>query len=110
MSEIETKNIKTPIDKHDVVLKAWITGRDKRTLRNIFLGGMKIGNSGQAESKAEPSKLIEEAEDRAMELIVVSVNGKKEKVIDAILAMKAQDYDFVIAEINKVHREEDFLA
>ncbi len=103
----ETKTIKTPIDKHDVVLKAWITGREKRELRNVFLSKMGLG--GKGEMKENPADITDAAENKAIETIVISVNGKTEKIIDAILDMKGPDYEFVIKEINGISKETAFL-
>ena len=105
--ERETKEIITPVDKHKVVLNAWITGREKRELRNVFLSKMKVG---KAETETNPAVLTDEAENKAITMIVVSVDGVKDKIIDKILDMKGKDYDFVIKEINKVSRETDFLV
>jgi len=107
----EMKTIKTPIDKHEVVLKSWITGREKRDLRRIFLEKTNIPTTGKTEEvKINAAETIEDAENKAIEMIIVSVNGKKEKILDEILDMKAGDYDFVVSEINKVSRETAFLA
>jgi len=107
-NERETRTIKTPVDKHEIVLKTWITGREKRALRNVFLSKMRLGAKVEAESN--PAILTDEAENKAIETIVVSVNGVKDKIVDTILDMKGQDYEFVIKEINKVSKETDFLA
>jgi len=108
--ERETKEIVTPVDKHKVVIKAWITGREKRALGRPFLSGMKFSVT-EGEPKAEdinPGELMEKAENIAIETIVVSVNGQTEKIVDKILDMKEKDYEFVKSEINKVTTEVDF--
>jgi len=108
---METKEIITPIDKHKVVLKKFITGRDKRELKNVYFKGVQFEIEGTIpkSSKMDMRKLTEEAENRAIELIVISVDGKTENKVDVILDMKGKDYDFVIEEINKITKDNDFL-
>ena len=36
MENRETREIITPIDKHKVVIKTWITGGEVRELRNVL--------------------------------------------------------------------------
>lgn len=107
----ETKTITTPADKKEIVLNSWITGREKRELKRIFLEQTNAANTAEEnKKKMNVADLVEKAENRAIEMIVVSVDGKKEKIVDEILNMKAKDYDFVISEINKVSKETDFLV
>lgn len=106
----ETIAIETPVDKHKVVLKMWITGREKRDLRKPFLDGMKfsVGETTPKLEDLKPGELMERAENIAIETIVVSVDGNTEKKVDAVLDMKEKDYDFVINEINKISQERNF--
>ena len=111
--ERETITIETPVDKHKVVLKAWITGGEKRALRRPFLASMKISVTGEdkKEPKVEdinPADMQEKAENEAIKTIIVSINGKAEDVLVAVLDMREKDYDFVIAEMNKITKEVSF--
>ena len=109
---METKIVKTPVDKIEVELKTFITGREKRALKSVFLKGMKVEMDGD-KPKSVPvdmEKLTADAEDIAFTTVVVSVNGVKEKIVDAILDMNSKDSDFVIAEVNKVTKDDDFLS
>ena len=107
--ERETKIIQTP-NKHKVEMKSYITGREKRELRSIFLKEMNFGiQDGGTEIKEMKGDIIDKAEDKAIEIVVVSVDGKKENVVDAVLSMNSKDYDFIIKEINKVTKDADFL-
>ena len=108
----ETKEITTPIDKHKVVLKSFITGRDSRELKNVYFKDAEFYLDGAQpkSSKLDMAKLTQEAEDKAIEIVVVSVDGKEDNKVDAILDMRKQDSDFVISEINKVANDENFLG
>jgi len=107
----ETKEIITPIDKHKVVLKSFITGRDSRELKNVYFKDAEFYLDGAQpkSSKLDMAKLTQEAEDKAIEIVVVSVDGKEDNKVDAILDMKKRDSDFVIDEINKITNN-DFLG
>lgn len=114
--ERETIEIITPIKKHKVVIKAWITGREKRILTRRILSGMKVdmdvgSAGGEVQAKEiDMGAVMEDAENKAIEIIVVSVNGKTEGILDAVLDMRDKDYQFVKKEINKISKDKDFLA
>lgn len=106
---MDIKTIQTP-NKHKVELKAWITGREKRELRSIFLKEMNFGmQGGETEIKEIKGDIIDKAEDKAIETVVISVDGKKENIVNAVLLMNSKDYDFIIKEINKITKDTDFL-
>jgi len=107
----ETKKIITPIDKHVVTIKAWITGREKRALIKPFTSAIQVsvGKEEKAEFKSrEAGSVIEKAANLVIETIVVSVDGKTEGVLDLILDMKSKDTDFVVKELDKISAELDF--
>ena len=109
MNNRETKEIITPIDKHKVILKAFITGREKRDMKNIYFEGVEFEMEGAKtkSNKMDMQKITENAENKTIETVVISVDGKSE-VVDAVLDMNSKDTDFVLAEINKVTND-DFL-
>lgn len=109
---METKIIETPKEKHKVEIKEWITGKERRALRDVFLSKMKMKGEGKAEMDESiiSSDLIKEMEDKAIEIMIVSINGKKDKILDKILDMKEEDYSFVVGEVKKVYEETSFLG
>ncbi len=107
----EINTIKTPIDKREVVLKAWITGRERRELRKPFMDKLKVSTKGEGDPTVElagSADIIETVENKAIETIVVSIDGVKDKILETILDMKEKDYSFVIEEINKITGGKDF--
>jgi len=97
-----TITITTPVDKKIVVLKSFINGREKRALTSVFLNG-EIDFSADAKNiKGIKGSLIETAEDLSIKTIVISVDGKSDDVVNAVLNMHSQDYTFIIGEINKI--------
>lgn len=103
----ENTTIETPIDKHKVVLKLWITGGEARELRNVFLS--KIG-FGEEKEKYNSAEVANEAENKAIEMIVISIDGEIEGILDKILNMRSKDFNFVMKEINKISRDARFLG
>lgn len=96
----ETKKYTTPSGK-EVELKTYITGREKRSIQNIFLGKIEMSVSGKETQLSKINgDLVEQAENKSIEVIVVSVGGNTENVVDLVLDLRAEDYDFVIKEIN----------
>ena len=108
--ERETIKITTPVDKHEVILNAWITGKERRDIQRPFMTTMSVtvkGGEPEVEAK-DASAVLEQVENRTIELTVVSVNGKTEKVLEQVLDMKSNDFTFVLKEINKITKETDF--
>lgn len=111
MENRETITITTPIDGVVVILKAWITGREKRELRKPFIENIRFNiDENKPNVDMNSSDIMEKAENLAIENIVISINGEIEGKIEKILDLKSKDYDFVITEINKISKEERFLS
>ena len=118
---METKIVTTPVDKYKIELKSFITGREKRELKSVYLRGMKVDveSAGAKAEDVDMAKITNDAEDRALITMIVSINGEKNKIkigdheavdiLDAILSMNSKDYDFVVEEVNKISRDDDFL-
>lgn len=100
----ETKTIETPINGHKVVIREWITGRERRELRRPFTEHMKVKSDRTGKAKVDlenTGKIIEQVEDNLIKMVVESVDGKEEGVLDAILDMREKDFNFVMEEIEK---------
>lgn len=119
--ERENITIETPIDKHVVVLKSFITGREQRILTNIFVSGMKdvkVSAINQDLNVPEVNTaLIDKAEDEAWRLVIVSIDGHKDgdvidgkpySLIDAVLDMKLKDYEAVSNKVKEVTQDKHF--
>jgi len=107
--ERETKVIVTPVGKKEVVLKAYIIGREKRALTNVFLSGDLSFSVEGKNVQGLKGNLIEKAENLALETVVVSIDGKADKVLDTILDMHADDYAFIVASVNAITTDQSFL-
>jgi hypothetical protein len=96
-------DIITPINKVKVSLKEWITGRDEVEIqRPITAIKLQIGEAGHSMGEINAGEASEKSKNIAIEKVVISVNGKTEGILDAILDMHKQDYQFVISEVDKI--------
>ena len=100
----EVKTIQTPSDK-EAVLKSYLTAGERNELRRIYLNNMEIGTEKEMPAITKISgSLVEEAEKKMIEIAVVSYDGNPENILGRLLDEKPEEYDFVVAEINKVLR------
>lgn len=110
MKTRETIDVITPVSNQKVVLMKWLTGGERRDLRNSFLSKADLNIGGKQEiSKINSKEAIEEAENKAIEIMVISIDGNTEKIVDQVLGMRDTDYYFVIKEIEKITDNKSFL-
>lgn len=96
----------TPVSKTKIVIKGWLTGREKRAIQAVYLNEA----SFKGEAVEIKGDLVAKAQDEAIRTVVVSVGevkGEPEKVLNALLDLHDEDYQFVVAEINKMTRDKD---
>ena len=123
----ETLEIITPIENHKVVLNAYIIEKELKEIERIWQdysitmemeiekeGGKddKSVDKGKVTQKSKSYNLadkMESAENKALELLVVSVNGKTENILEALGNMRPKDFASVKKEIDKITKDEDFL-
>ena len=106
----EEKVLETPVSKQKVIIKAWLTGREKREINSVLFAE----TSFSTEQLKNPdiainSNLINKMQDKLLETVVISVDDKTDKVVETILDMRSQDFDFVISEIDKVTKSDEEL-
>ena len=101
---METKEIVTPCDNHKVVIKTFITGFDLRKINRIYSDNVNVSVEGKEvkTGKINPAEITDLVEDKVFELIVVSIDGKTEDILNSILEMKSIDYVFVKNAVNEV--------
>lgn len=102
--ERSTKKIETP-SGFQVEVQEYITGREAREIQNIFLSSMemKIGSDGKPDTSSPiKPEVISKAQDKTIELLVVSVNGNKENVLKQVLDLPKADFDFITQSIDDI--------
>jgi len=96
------KELLTPVEKKKVVIKEWLTGGEVEEISNVFLQDLSFDVKGRATSGKIKASLVSKSNDKAIEMAVVSVDGKKENVLSEIKNLRVEDYQFVIDEINRI--------
>lgn len=104
----ETKIIITPVSKQKVEIYTYITGREKRSMVNVFLDGKVNFNSDTQQLGGISSTTVDKAQELAWNTVVVSIDGVKENIVDRILDMRDIDYNFVVNAVNEVTKDQDF--
>ena len=90
--------ITTPKGGIIVVLKEYITGRDTRVLRGALIKAAKINQEGGV--TGIDIVAMNASDDEKIKVAIVSVDGSKDKLVDALLDMPKEDYDFVMEAID----------
>lgn len=102
--ERETNTIITPKENKEVVIKAYLTGAEKRAIATASIPS-RISYAGSSESinDIDIASMMNAAEDAILKNIIVSIDGKTDiDFVKTVLDMRSEDSDFVIAEIKKV--------
>ena len=98
----ETKVITLKSDKK-AEIKTYLTARERNELRGVFFGNFKIDAAGgKPEIKEIDGSVLGKAEEKLLELAVVSFDGSTENVLQRLLDGSTADYDEVVAEAGKV--------
>jgi len=108
----------TPEDKHKIVVKAWLTARERRSIRGVLLDGIKFSMKDDEETvkdkdgkevKKSPiadynleGSSLDKMQDVTLKTVIISVNGETKDVLDAVLDMKEGDFNFIVKEIDKI--------
>lgn len=105
-----TKKITLPTTKFEVEIYEYITGGEKRKINDLLMSSSVI-DSGTQQLKGEiPMKLINEANDLALSILVKSIDNSIESIVERIKELPSLDYDFLLKEINSITNNESFLT
>jgi len=102
MEDRETFEIVTPIKGHVVVLRSWITGRESQKIDGAMFKGVGTTQDGKRLTPKLSESMLSDQENASIEVVVVSVDGKENDIVNTVLNMRAKDYSFVVAEVAKV--------
>lgn len=98
----ETKKLTTPSGK-EFEVKTYLTARERNELRGVFLENVSLDpTTAQPKVGDLAGALLEKAEKKVIELAVISYDSNAENILDRILDGSPEDYDFVVAEANKL--------
>ncbi len=94
----EQKTITTP-KGHTVVLNAYLTGREANEVKAVMTAGIKINMDDAASGSMNvadlPASLVDDQNQKALQLLLVSIDGKTENVYELVLDLPESEYDFI---------------
>lgn len=102
MEDRETFELITPIKKHKVILRSWITGRESQKIDGAMFKGVSTTQDGKKLTPKLSESMLSDQENASIEAVVVSVDGKETGVLDTVLNMRAGDYKAVTEAVQKV--------
>jgi len=92
MQDRPTRTFQTS-EGRTLVLREYITGAENWQIRQIYIQGMKGGTDNESALQAER---------KAFELVVVSVDGATENIADAIMNLPLAEYQEVANEVTPI--------
>lgn len=110
----ETKTITLPVSKKQVVLKGYMTGRIEQEIKKVMLSGFKfegsadnLGEEMQAAANNISTDLSVQvdADNKKLELMVVSVAGATDDLLNKVLDLPSQDTQYIIDQITEIEQE-----
>ena len=107
-NERSTKEITTP-NGHKVVIYDYMTGGENRKLQAVYMEGLTaqdINGTQIAEiMRKVPVTTVFKAQEFALEMLIVSVDGVTEGAYKLALDLKEEDLSSIFAEIDKYTTE-----
>lgn len=103
----ETITLKTPLAK-EVVIKSYLTGREKRNIRKVYTQNLKQVTDESGNTRYETNNtddLVSMAEDALLQNAVVSYDGKTENIVESLLDAPAEEYNFVLEACNNLGKD-----
>lgn len=97
---MENTTIKTQTG-HEVIIKSFITARDMRVLKDMYLAVAKFDPKG-GEIFDIDAKKAGDIENKTLELVVVAVNGVTEGIVDLLLDFPSSDYNEVFEAVQAI--------
>lgn len=104
-----TKKIITPIDKYEIVLVDNITGGEYEEIqRPITDIKLMVDVLGATKGEINAGEVVRKSTETAIKIVVVSIDGEKKDILEKIMAMHKNDYLFVLEEVDKIVKGENF--
>ncbi len=103
----ETKTIATP-SGNKVEIYSYLTAREANSVKEELYRTLKLDVSSAGGSDPISTKIsgefVLEQEKKLLGIIVKSIDGVSENILETLLNMRNDDYQFIVAEVNKIHQ------
>lgn len=97
----ETKEIK--VGEHTVVIKTYCTGREANEIEQVYLAGTKVSMVGTTPTVDGFSPTVEQdANKKAIEVLVVSLDGTNDDLVNRILDLPNTEYVQIVAALGEI--------
>lgn len=101
--------ITTQKSKQKIVLKDWISlGEWEEIQKPIMSVKIKLGSQGVGGGEIDVGEAYQKSTDKAIEIVIQEIDGKKEDILARVKAMERKDGEFVLKAVDGVVRGQDF--
>lgn len=105
---MNTHKITTPIDKAEVEIKSWITGKEAEFIDELMYEAVavKADMAGKADiGNVDLKKIIADTNHRKIETFVIAIGDSKDNILDTCLALHEDDYKFILDSIDEQRKK-----
>lgn len=109
---MDRENKKIKAGEHEVVIKTYLTAREMREIKDVLITSVEleaeqVQGGDQEEIKKSVAKKVDlgvykRMEDKAIQLVIISVDGKTDKILETVLDFKSDDFDALMKEVGLV--------
>lgn len=90
---------------HKIVFYSYATFGDTREITKVFLDEVSVGVEGDQKTMGAISgSKVFESQNKAIQLLVVSVDGEKENILDKINSLRPEDGQEVLEQLDKIQQ------
>ena len=87
-----------------IIINTYMTAREANALRQEIWGKLSLSVEDGKVADKLPGSVLYEQERKALEAMVVSVNGDTDQILDKLDDLPQDDYQAVLAEVNAATR------
>jgi hypothetical protein len=104
--ERETKEFLTQ-NGNKAVIKTYLTYGEWRDIQSVIIGNltMNVSEEGKSEIQGFNAQKAFEAQNKVVETLVVSIDGKSENILQEFLALRREDGEALLKELDKIQNE-----
>lgn len=99
--------LETKKNKFKIEIRDYMTGRENRQVKNAMWEGKSMQiKDGKGESDKVEMTRMEASTDKTIEIMIVSINGVTENVVELFKDLPTHDYDEALEKIEEITKPE----